>query len=434
LDTSVVDDRVIGPGRIRQGQIYRAGVFGRRPAVPTDFAELERRARRACSTEAWAYVAGGAGEGRTMRNNRAAFDRWAIVPRMAHGITRRSMARELLGTPLTAPILLAPVGAGQLVRPDADLHIARAAAAVGVPYVFTNQGGTPMEQSAAAMGDTPRWVQLYWSTDEQLVDSLIGRAEAIGAGALVVTLDTTILGWRPQDLNLGSLPFARGLGIAQYTSDPRFLAIVRERIARGVTGSEKAEVTLAAIRSLITMTRSYPGRFLDNLRSPEPRAAVETFLDIYSNPGLSWDHIATLRERTRLPVVLKGILHPDDARRAFDLGVDAIVVSNHGGRQVDSSIASLDALVTVRDAVGPEPTVLLDSGIRTGADVFTALALGADAVLLGRPDMCGLALAGQRGVEEVVQNIVAELDLTMALTGVPDLAAITRDLLVPNPA
>ena len=407
-----------GPGRTRQGEIYRAGVFGRRPVVPTNFAELERRARAACSDVGWAYVAGGAGEGRTMRNNREAFDRWQIVPRMAHGITERDLSVELLGRRLQTPVLLAPVGAGQVIDPDCDLHVARAAAEVGVPYVYTNQGGTPMEDLAAAMGTSDRWVQLYWSVDEALVDSLIGRAEAIDAGALVVTLDTTILGWRPQDLNLGSLPFAQGLGIGQYTSDPRFLELVAERVKRADNVKEKTEVTVQAIRSLISITRSYPGRFLDNLRSPMPRAAVETFLDIYSNPGLSWDHLATLRERTRLPIVLKGILHPDDARKAFDLGVDAIVVSNHGGRQVDGAIASLDALVTVREAVGPDPTVLLDSGIRSGADVFKALALGADAILLGRPYFYGLALAGQRGVEEVVKNVVAELDLTMALTGV----------------
>ncbi len=420
-------------GRDRQSAIYRAGVLGRRPVVPTDFAELERRAKRASSTRGWAYVAGGAGEGRTMRNNRAAFDQWTIVPRMAHGITRRDLSVDLLGQRLSTPILLGPVGAGQLIDPDCDLHVARAAAAVGVPYVFTNQGGTPMEECAAAMGDARRWVQLYWSTDEGLVDSLIQRAEAIDAGALVVTLDTTTLGWRPQDLNLGSLPFAQGLGIGQYTSDPRFRELVRERIAaaRGSGIKQEVEITLGAIRSLLSITRNHPGTFLKNLRSPEPRASVEAFLDIYSNPALSWDHLATLRDRTRLPVVLKGILHPDDARRAFDLGVDAIVVSNHGGRQVDSSIAALDALQDVREAVGSEPTVLMDSGIRTGTDVFTALALGADAVLLGRPYMYGLAVAGQRGVEEVVSNIVAELDLTMSLTGVRDLAGITTDMLRP---
>jgi isopentenyl diphosphate isomerase/L-lactate dehydrogenase-like FMN-dependent dehydrogenase len=423
---------VKGPGRTRQEQIYRDGVFGRVPAVPADFATLEARAEQASAPQAWAYVAGGAGEGRTMRNNRAAFDRWAIVPRMAHGNTTRDLSLELLGATLPAPVLLAPVGAGALMGADSDLKIARGAAANGVPYIFSNQGCNPMEETAAEMGDTPRWVQLYWSTDEGLVDSMLARAEAIGAGALVVTLDTTLLGWRPMDLNLGSLPFSQGLGIAQYTSDPRFMQIVRDRVAAAT--KQPTEVTLGAIKTLLAMTRNHPGGFLDNLRSPEPRGAVETFLDIYSNPGLSWDHLATLRERTRLPVVLKGILHPDDAKRAFDSGVDGIVVSNHGGRQVDNAIASLDALVTIREAVGDDPTVLLDSGIRTGADVFTALALGADAVLLGRPHMYGLAIAGAQGVAEVVANVIAELDLTMALSGTADLASITRELVVANPS
>jgi lactate 2-monooxygenase len=415
----------IGPGRLRQAAIYRAGVLGRRPAVPADFASLEAAARRASSARAWAYVAGGAGEGRTMRNNRRAFDRWVTVPRMAHGIAQRDLTTTILGTRLASPLLLAPIGAGALMRRDSDLAIARAAAATGVPYVFSNQGCNPMEDCAAAMGDAPRWVQLYWSTDEQLVDSFIERAARIGAGALVVTLDTTILGWRPQDLNLGSLPFARAEGIAQYTSDPRFLEIAAQR----PPAESAATVTLGALRTLAAMARNYPGGFWSNLVSRAPRAAVETFLDVYSNPGLSWEHLATLRARTRLPIVLKGILHADDARRAFDQGVDAIVVSNHGGRQVDNSIASLDALVDIREAVGPSPTVLFDSGVRTGADVFTALALGADAVLLGRPYMYGLAVAGERGVTEVIRNIVAELDLTMALTGTRALADIDRTVL-----
>ena len=250
------------------------------------------------------------------------------------------------------------------------------------------------------------------------------------AGAVVVTLDTTQLGWRPRDLNLGSLPFSRGIGIAQYTRDRRFLELVRERIANPATGP-KPEVTLAAIRSLVDILRNHPGAFLDNLRSGEARGSVETFLDVYSNPGLSWDHLETLRGRTDLPILLKGILHPDDARRAFDLGVDGIVVSNHGGRQVDNAIASLDALVPIREAVGPGPTVLLDSGVRTGADVYVARALGADAVLLGRSYVYGMALAGQQGIEEVVGNVVAELDLTMGLTGVRTLAEIARDLVQP---
>ncbi len=417
-------------GLSRQSMIYRAGVLGRRPVVPADFAELERRAKRASSAEAWAYVAGGAGEGRTMRRNRAAFDRWAIVPRMAAGAVDRDLSVELLGTRLPSPLLLAPVGAGALMGKDSDVAIATGAAETGTPYIFSNQGCNPMEECAVAMGDTPRWFQLYWSKDERLVDSLIARAERIGAGALVVTLDTTVLGWRPQDLNLGSLPFTKGLGLAQYTSDPVFREIVAERAGQP---RERPKVTPGAIRALIAMSRNHPGPFWANLRSPVPRASVETFLDIYSNPGLNWDHLATLRRRTSLPVVLKGILAPEDARRAFDIGVDAIVVSNHGGRQVDNAVASLDALAGIRAELGPEPTLLFDSGIRTGADVFTALALGADAVLLGRPHLYGFALAGAHGVAEVIRNVIAELDLTMALAGARTIADITRDALTETP-
>ncbi len=399
--------------------------------VPVSAELLEQRAHAAMSREAWAYVAGGAGEGATMRHNRAAFERWQIVPRMLHGVATRDLRTSVLGTDLAAPLMVAPVGAGALVKADSDVHIARGAAAAGTPYIFSSQGCNPMEETAAAMGDTPFWYQLYWSTDETLVDSMIQRAEACGAQALVVTVDTTTLGWRPQDLNLGSLPFARGQGIAQYTSDPRFREIVRERVAAVASAAPaaKVEVTLGALRSLLSITRNYPGEFLANLRSKEPRAAVETFLDIYSNPGLSWDHLATLRRRTSLPVLLKGILHPDDAARALEVGVDGLIVSNHGGRQVDHSIASLDALVGIRDRVGPEPTVLFDSGIRTGADVFLALALGADTCLLGRPHLYGLALAGADGVTQVIQNVVAELDLTMGLTGAATVEDISRDLL-----
>ena len=430
-----------GPGRRRQDAIYRPGALGIAPTVPTDVDELERRARAALSRKAWAYIAGGAGGGATMRANRAAFDRWQVVPRMLHATTTRDLSTTLLGTVLTAPLLLAPVGAAGLVSDDADLLIARGAHASGVPYVFSCQGCSPMEETAQAMAGTPFWYQLYWSTDEELVDSMIGRAETAGAQALVVTLDTTMLGWRTHDLDLGSLPFARGQGIAQYTSDPRFMELVRERLAAGARAAQSlgidprrplqaARAAKGGVGTLLSMSREHPGGVRDNLRSPEPRAAVETFLDIYSNPALSWEHIATLRERTRLPVVLKGILHEDDARRAFDCGVDAVVVSNHGGRQVDRSIAALDALVRVREAVGPEPTVLMDSGVRSGADLFVALALGADACLLGRPHVYGLALDGAAGVSAVVDNVLAELDLTMGLVGAATIADITRELLV----
>ncbi|MCX2731923.1 alpha-hydroxy-acid oxidizing protein [Saccharopolyspora sp. NFXS83] len=425
------DEPAAGIGRDRQSSIYRAGVSGRKPVVPTDFRTLERRARRTASAEGWAYVAGGAGDGATMRANRAAFDRWSIVPRMLRDVSRRDLGVELFGRRIPAPVLLAPVGAAELIHPEADLAVAKAAAELGLPYVFSNQACVPMEECAAAMGASPRWFQLYWSTDDDLVDSLLSRAQRCGAEAIVVTLDTTLLGWRPQDLNLGSLPFARGQGIAQYTSDPRFREMVRERVAGGAGEESDVRVTFSAIRALLSMSRRFPGPLLRNLRSPEPRAAVQTFLDTYSRPSLNWSDLATLRNRTSLPILLKGVLHPDDARRAVDAGVDGVVVSNHGGRQVDGSVAALDALAEIAPVVDGELTVLFDSGIRSGADVVKALALGADAVCLGRPYLYGLALAGAEGVRAVAANVLAELDLTLGLTGHASPAELTRDALRP---
>ncbi|CAM2987017.1 isopentenyl diphosphate isomerase/L-lactate dehydrogenase-like FMN-dependent dehydrogenase [Williamsia muralis] len=407
-------------GRARQNQIYTDGVFGRKPKVPTNFDDLERAAKRKMSAKAWAYVAGGAGDGSTMRANRRALDSWAIVPRMLRDVSVRSLSTELFGQQLPAPILFSPVGAGGLVFPQADVHIGRAAAELGVPYIFSSQASAPMESTAAAMDEVspgaPRWYQLYWSSDEQLVDSFLQRAEKCGAAAIVVTLDTTMLGWRPQDLNLGSLPFAQGLGIDQYTSDPRFIDMVRARIAAAVPGP-KPQVTVGAVKSLVSMAKNTPGSVLANLRSPVPRESVQTFLETYSRPSLNWTDIAGLRERTSLPIVLKGILHPDDARQAVDAGVDGILVSNHGGRQIDGSIGSVEALTDVVAAVDGKAKILLDSGIRGGADVFKALALGADAVCIGRPHMYGLALAGSAGARDVVANIIAELDLTLGLSG-----------------
>jgi isopentenyl diphosphate isomerase/L-lactate dehydrogenase-like FMN-dependent dehydrogenase len=241
-----------------------------------------------------------------MRHNRDALDRWRIVPRVLHGVGRRELRTEILGTTMPAPLLIAPIGAAGLVRADSDVQIAAGAAASGTPYVFSSQGCNPMEDTARAMGTTPFWYQLYWSTDEQLVDSMIRRAERCGAAALVVTVDTTVLGWRPQDLDLGSLPFARGEGIGQYTSDARFLTLAADRSRRPPPDGDRDQITAGAVATLLAMSRRYPGRLLENLRSPMPRAAVQTFLDIYSNPGLSWDHLATLKQRTSLPVLVKG--------------------------------------------------------------------------------------------------------------------------------
>lgn len=420
-------------GRAVQEEIFRRGVSGFRPNVPSSGPALEAAALKKMSPQARAYVAGGAGAEATIAANRAALDRVEILPRMLRDTTDRDMSTTVLGTKLAAPVMVAPVGAAGLVKANSDVILGEASTEVGVPYILSSQGSNPMEDVAAAMDrvagkasragraaapTAQRWFQLYWSKDENLVRSFVRRAEDCGAGAIVLTVDTTLLGWRPRDLDLGYLPFTRGIGIAQYTSDPRFAELVAERLARPDAAAIKPTPTPQAVRTLLEISRNHPGTLRENLRSPEPRAAVQTFLDVYSNPALSWSQVEQLRGMTTLPVVIKGILHGGDARRAFDAGADAVMVSNHGGRQIDGSIGSLDALREVRAAVGHERTVLLDSGIRSGADVFKALACGADAVTVGRPSIYGLALDGRRGVAAVLRNILGELDLTMALAGV----------------
>jgi lactate 2-monooxygenase len=424
----------IGPGRSRQGAIYRAGSLGRRPRVPTSFTALQEAARRTMSVAAFAYVAGSAGLEATAAANRAAFERWQVVPRAFRDVGRRSLDVELFGRRLPAPILLAPIGVLELAHPDADLAVGRAAARAGLPAVLSSQASIPLEVVAAAMGDAPRWFQLYASSVDDLSDSFVRRAEAAGCEAIVLTVDTTTLGWRCRDLDLGYLPFAHGLGIAQYTSDPVFARLVDEHLARPSTAPrpKATRPTLGAVRTLLDISRAHPGGLLANLRSPRPRAAVETFLDVFARPGLSWADLARLRTRTKLPLLVKGLLHPDDARQAVALGADGIIVSNHGGRQIDGALAALDALPGVVGAVPPEVPVLFDSGIRGGSDIVTALCLGARAVLVGRPYVYGLALGGEQGVRDVLDNLVAELDLTLGLLGCSAVADLKLDLLVGN--
>jgi lactate 2-monooxygenase len=414
-------------GVLRQTSIYLEGVAGRRPEVPVDHGDLERRARRAMSREAFAYIAGGAGGEATVRANRADWDAWRIVPRMLRDVSQRDTSVELLGHRLPSPFLLAPVGVLDMAHRDADLAVARAAAAEGVAMVLSNQASRPMEQVAAALGDTPRFFQLYWSTSNELVESFVARAEAAGASAIFVTLDTTLLGWRTRDLDVAYLPFLRGKGIAQYTSDPVF-----NRIAADASTAQPAPApkpSLQGISTLVQMARNHPRPFLDALRSGQARAAVQRFVQIYSRPSLTWDDLPFLRERTKLPIVLKGILHPDDARRAVEAGMDGIVVSNHGGRQVDGAISTIAALPAVAQAVDGRIPILLDSGVRGGADVFKALALGARAVMIGRPYAYGLAIAGEDGVREVLRNLAADFDLTMGLSGCREVGEVGSEKL-----
>ncbi|GIV59905.1 MAG: oxidoreductase [Rhodothermaceae bacterium] len=378
----------------RQLQIYLAGMQGQKPPLPVAFEELERLAAERMKPEAFAYVAGGAGGEETMRANRAAFRRWRLVPRMLRDVARRDLSVELLGRRLPAPVLLAPVGVLGIVHEEGELAVARAARDLGLPFLLSTVASKPIEAVAGVMGEAPRWFQLYPGRHPEVTASLLRRAEAAGYEAVVVTLDTRLLAWRERDLQHAYLPFLHGDGLANYFTDPVFRAA------------------------------------LEAPPEEDPVAAVRLFAGIFSDPALTWGELARLREVTRLPVLVKGLLHPDDARQALDHGVDGIIVSNHGGRQVDGAVAALDALPPVVEAVRGRVPVLFDSGIRRGADVVKALALGAQAVLVGRPYVYGLALGGADGVRGVLLNLLADLDLTLALCGCTSVTEPGPDILV----
>lgn len=415
-------------GRTIQSRIYRNGVFGIKPAVPVTPASLEAAAQKATSRTGWGYLQGSAGVEATASANRESFDRRRIVPRMLRDVHQRDIGIELLGRRRRSPFVLSPIGVLETIDTQADLPVARAAAELEIPMMLSTAASCPMEEIGAAMGAADRWYQLYWSNNDDLVVSMLERAERAGCSAIVVTLDTPVLGWRPRDLDLAFLPFARGQGLAQYTSDPVFAELVEQRV-REQPAQPTPKITVGAVRSLVSMARRYPGSTMANLRSPYPRAAVETFLDVFSRPSVTWKNLDFLRESTNLPILLKGIQHRDDAARAVDAGMDGIVVSNHGGRQVDGAIASLDALPGVVAEVADRIPVVFDSGVRGGADAFKALALGATAIGIGRPYAYGLAIAGQEGVREVMESFLGELDLTMALTGCRSIDEITPELL-----
>lgn len=378
----------------RQLAISQGGLMGVRPSAPVSLALLEQAAKEKLAPQAYDYVAGGAGGEQTMRANRQAFHRWKIVPRMLRDVSTRDLSVSLLGVTLPAPVLLGPIGVQGILHADAELATARAAVALGIPTVLSTVSSFSIEKVADANGDGVRWFQLYWGKDPDLTASMLQRAERTGYRALVVTLDTRLLGWRERDLQHPYLPFLAGEGLANYFSDPVF----RARLAQP---PEK-----------------------------DPIAAIRLWGELFSNTALTWESLAFLRQHTRLPIVLKGVLHRDDALRAVDCGVDGLIVSNHGGRQVDGAIASLDALPGVLDAVRGRFPVLLDSGIRRGADAFKAIALGATAVLLGRLYIWGLAVAGEEGVRDVVLNFLADLDLTLALSGYTCFRELTREALV----
>ncbi|GAA5209745.1 alpha-hydroxy-acid oxidizing protein [Microbacterium kyungheense] len=430
-----------GISRRTQSDIYRAGISGTRPRVPVDADALEAAARKALSAEAFAYIAGGAGAERTVAANRAAFARWQVWPRPLRDVSSRDLSIDFLGVRRPTPLVLAPLGVIEMAHADADLAVARAAASLGVPYTLSNQASVPMEEVRDAAPAGSRMFQLYWSSSDELNASLLRRAEASGCEAVVVTLDTHLLGWRTRDLDLAYLPFTRAMGIAQYSSDPVFQQLVRERVrasaasaAEAVDAAPPVRLTPKAVAAGVRIARK--GAALtgspsvrENLRSPLPRAAVETFLDVFSTPALTWDDLAKARQWTSLPLILKGIVHPDDAIRALDAGADGIWISNHGGRQIDQSVPTLDVLPTIAERIAGRVPIVFDSGVRQGSDAVIALALGATAVALGRPYAYGLGVAGEAGVAEVVRNVLAELDITLGLAGLTSIAELDRHAL-----
>jgi len=376
-----------------QLEIYLAGLSGVLPRFPMAFAELEARAAQALPPSVLSYVAGGAGSEHTQRANAGAFAQWGLVPRMFVGAARRDLSVELFGMTLPSPLFMAPIGVIGLCAQDGhgDLATAAAAARTGVPMIASTLSVDAMEDVAGQFGGTPGFFQLYTPTDRDLAASLVSRAEAAGFSGIVVTLDTWITGWRPRDLAASNFPQLRGHCLANYTTDPVFLARLGQDPARDMG------------------------------------ATVALWAQLFGNP-LTWDDLPWLRSLTTLPLLVKGICHPDDARRAADGGVDGIYCSNHGGRQADGGLPALDCLPAVVEAAGGLP-VLFDSGVRSGADVVKALALGATAVGVGRPYAYGLALGGADGIVHVLRSILAEADLIMAVDGYRALADLTPDSL-----
>src|SRR5258705_5091425 len=376
-----------------QFEIYLQGLSGIVPSLPMSYAEWEAKAEAAMSPSIWSYVSGGAGDERTQRVNRTAFDGWGLMPRMFNAHRERDLSVQVLGLTLPSPVFMAPIGVTALCAQDGhgDLAAARAAARTGVPMVISTLTEDPMEDIAAQFGDTPGFFQLYTPTDRELAASFVQRAEAAGYKGIIVTLDTWVPGWRPRDLSTSNFPQLRGRCLVNYTSDPVFLAGLQQ--------------------------------------TPEenPQAAVLRWVSVFGNP-LTWDDLPWLRSLTDLPLIVKGICHPEDARRARDGGVDGTYCSNHGGRQANGGVPALACRPGALRAPQGLP-VLFDSGIRSGVDIVKALALGATAVVVGRPYVYGLALGGVDGIVHVLRSLLAEADVTMAVDGYRSLRELTPEAL-----
>lgn len=372
---------------------------GKLPTVTTDPNDLEEQARNAMPTRGFDYIRGGAGEGQAMASNRAAFSRWSIIPRVLKLTSPRDLSVTLFGHKYETPVVMAPIGVQAWFHPDAEPGTATACANLGVPYTLSTASSTSIEALVAAVPEGPKWFQLYWPMDEDITASILSRAKASGFRVLLVTLDTWTLGWRPKDLDAAAVPFIIGEGDDVGFSDPVFRRKFAEMSDGGTPEDSKVQ------------------------------AAMYWCSEIYPGVSRSWEDLAILRRHWDGPIVLKGVLSAEDAKLARQHGMDGIVVSNHGGRQLDGAVGTLDVLPEIVEAVGKDLTVMLDSGIRTGADMVKALALGAHAVFVGRPVVYGLGIDGTAGAEAVLAGLLADLDLTMGFSGARTVADLSPSLL-----
>ncbi|KAL3473495.1 FMN-dependent dehydrogenase [Aspergillus californicus] len=380
-----------------QAEIYGQGaLMGLKPNVTTDPRLLEEQARKTLSSRSFNYVAGGAGEKATMDSNRLAFRQWKLIPKMLRKMDHQDLSVNIFGQEYPTPLIMAPVGVQGLFHPDKETGLAEACADVGVPYTLSTASSSSIEEVADASGDGKRWFQLYWPGDNDITLSVLKRAKENGYSVLVVTLDTWSLAWRPADLDSAFIPFLRGMGNQVGFSDSVFRAKFEKD-----TGSKVEDNLIEASKAWIS-----------NVLSTAPH---------------TWDQVSFLRKHWDGPLVLKGIQHVDDAKSALEAGCDGLVVSNHGGRQLDGAIGSLEVLPEIVDAVGDKMTVLFDSGIRTGSDIIKALCLGAKAVMVGRPAIYGLSVDGKNGARSVLKSLQADLWQSMSLAGICTVVECTRD-------
>lgn len=347
---------------------------------------MEKAAKQSMSTEAFSYIASGAGAEETAHKNKVAFQKYSMVPNLLRDVSELDTSVTLFGHTYSTPLFLAPVGVLKLADEQGDLAVARAASKFGIPFVQSTVSSYSIEE-IARQSSGPKWFQLYWTQNEEISYSFVKRAEEAGYEAIVVTIDTVTLGFREKDLSYGYSPLAQGYGQGNFETDDVFLSTLEE---------------------------------------VNDQAIIDGIVKNINYPALNWSHIEKLKQKTSLPILLKGVLHPDDAKRAIEVGVDGLIVSNHGGRQLDGLISSVDALPDIVTAVDGQVPVLFDSGIRRASDVLKVLALGADAVLIGRPYVYALAVNGEKGVEDFLSYFLQDLYSSMTLAGVKNIQELSK--------